>query len=59
MPNKRKMKSKKKITFVSFGRELIKVEISLFIEGIEFMLFKGRRILRFLRDLKFTVEVMG
>lgn len=49
-----KMNSKKKSTLIKFGRELIRVLINLLIDGIEFMLFKGLIILKFLRDFKLT-----
>lgn len=53
------IKRRKNITFMSLGSELIKVETSLFIEGMEFMLLRGLRIFRFLRDLKFIEDCTG
>lgn len=50
------MKRRKNDTFISFGRELIKVEINLFIEGMMLILFRGLNILRFLIDFKFTPD---
>lgn len=59
MPKSVNMNRRKNNTLTRFGRELIKVVISLLIEGIEFMLFRGLIILKFLKDLRFTDDLIG
>lgn len=53
------MNKRKTDTSNNLGNELIRVEINLLIACIMFILFSGLKNLRFLRDLRLTVELMG
>ena len=46
-------------TLNNSGNELIKVATSLLILGIAFILFNGRRTLKFLRALRFVLALIA
>ena len=58
MPKSKMMKVRRKTTLMRFGREISKIFTNFFIEGMAYMLLRGRRALKALRPLS-EVDMNG